>query len=335
VARDQKLAEARELSQRGAKHLETSVFQWTPDHVAAASFFERSAESYRAAGDLENARLMYVGSADSHDASNASAAAAVVLVKAAKVAHDQNKFKDATKLYLRAAESWGLHGDREKCADCWFRAAVEIEDTNLAKSLTFYRKAVDLAYPLDTPVEALSTLHPTALDLLREYWRVLLRRELWPEALSLARRLLPLYSAFESLDSLCKTMCAITILQLQAGDVVAAHETFLQEHLSSAAYRTSSECRLAENLVMAFVHLDIDALESAKSSSDMQYVDKEVVKIGKGLSLFAVKNAVEMKTAVSVSAPSPAEEEAAALDGRPPLAAPNPYGVEEDEIDLT
>jgi hypothetical protein len=85
-----------------------------------------------------------VGAADSHEQSGAHSACALALVKAAKVAHEQTQTKEATRLYLRAAEAWGTHGNSEKCSDCFLKAAIEIEDTNLNKSLEFYRRCVPI-----------------------------------------------------------------------------------------------------------------------------------------------------------------------------------------------
>ena len=84
--RESKLAEARTLSDKGMAALKTSVkknyryyvdnfiltffstshtlkqkiFQWSPDYVIAAPYFEQSGECYRTAGDLNNARLMFI-----------------------------------------------------------------------------------------------------------------------------------------------------------------------------------------------------------------------------------------------------------------------------------
>lgn len=58
--REKKLEEAREYSTKGSKCLQTSVFQWSPDHITAAPYFEMSAEAYKTAGDYENAKLMFL-----------------------------------------------------------------------------------------------------------------------------------------------------------------------------------------------------------------------------------------------------------------------------------
>lgn len=62
-----KIAEAQEYSAKGMAHLKTSVFQWSPDHLAAAGCFENSAKAYKAANELDLARLMMVKCADSNE----------------------------------------------------------------------------------------------------------------------------------------------------------------------------------------------------------------------------------------------------------------------------
>lgn len=82
---EQKIAEGKELHERALKHLKTSLFQWSPDHVAAAATLEAAANCYHAAGELDQAQELYLLSADSHDKAGASAASAQALLKASKV----------------------------------------------------------------------------------------------------------------------------------------------------------------------------------------------------------------------------------------------------------
>ena len=49
AAKKKKLEEGQALSAKAKKHLETSVFKWKPDHLAAAPLMEKAAECYRAA----------------------------------------------------------------------------------------------------------------------------------------------------------------------------------------------------------------------------------------------------------------------------------------------
>ena len=86
AAKAKKLEEARETSENGMKFLRTSVFKWAPDHLGAAPNFEASSNLYKAAGDYENARLMMLQAAISHNGYGAHAAAAISLLNASKLA---------------------------------------------------------------------------------------------------------------------------------------------------------------------------------------------------------------------------------------------------------
>jgi hypothetical protein len=85
AACEKKIAEGKDLHERALKHLKTSLFQWSPDHVAAAATLESAANCYNAAGELEKAQELYLLSADSHDKAGAAAACAQTLLKASKV----------------------------------------------------------------------------------------------------------------------------------------------------------------------------------------------------------------------------------------------------------
>lgn len=326
------------LAQQAKKHLETSLFQWSPDYLAAASFFERSAEAYKSVGDTANALSMYIEGAHANESCKAHAAAAVIFTKAAQTTKDSLQ---AMELYLQSAEAWGIHGDLEKSAEANKKAALTIENIDWQRSRGLFQNAINLIYPEGIRKEDIARLHPSVLELSREFWNFLLRHELFLEALNFASRLILLYEAFESESSLHKTLCAISIMQLKLGDVVAAHELFLQDHLSRTSYRSSTECRLAENLIMAFVHLDIDALDSAKNSADMRYIDIEVARVAKTLSLFAAKSTPVtthatgiMPTSMEVTEITTSNESAEYAE-IPTATVPTEDVQLEDEIDLT
>jgi hypothetical protein len=85
-AKEKKIEEAKELSERATKYLKTSVFQWSPDYLAAAPLYDQSAEAYKAAEQYDTARIMLVKSAECHEAYGSLASAAMSHVKAAKIA---------------------------------------------------------------------------------------------------------------------------------------------------------------------------------------------------------------------------------------------------------
>lgn len=106
--------------------LRTSMFSWKPDHLAAATYFEKSAECYLQAGDTKNSLLMLLQAADAHEHSGALAAVALTKDKAAKLAKERGSGDQARALLLEVAEAWGIHGDLIKYGETIARLAKEV-----------------------------------------------------------------------------------------------------------------------------------------------------------------------------------------------------------------
>ena len=85
--KDKKILEAKEHAARTEKHLQTSLFKWSEDHLAAAPAFEQAANAYRVAGELDLCREMFVKASISHQKYGADAAGALSYMKAAQAAH--------------------------------------------------------------------------------------------------------------------------------------------------------------------------------------------------------------------------------------------------------
>jgi hypothetical protein len=140
--------------------------------------------------------------------------------------------------------------------------------------------ACNMVCPSDTPDEALGSIHPNSLNILRDTMAFLLllgtaATAAAPvadsaegknsvdairdgSALKHEQLMVRVFTAFEMESSMCKAMCAVTVIQLTMGDVVQAEQTFLQEHLNNKQYLNSQECRLAEMFINAIKNHDVD-----------------------------------------------------------------------------
>lgn len=137
-ARRKKITEAREQSEKGMNALKTTLFQWKPDHLSAATYFERSADLYKAAGDLKNSLLLTVQAAQSHEACGAMASTALLKMKAAGLASEQGDLAQSRALLLEAAEAWGVHGDLVKYGETLAKLAKEEEDHDGKRAAELY-----------------------------------------------------------------------------------------------------------------------------------------------------------------------------------------------------
>eukprot|EP01039_Chlorochromonas_danica_P002507 gene2507-2745_t len=285
--RRKKIAEAREQSEKGMTALKTTLFQWKPDHLSAATYFERSADLYKVAGDLKNALLLNVQAAQSHEACGAMASTALLKTKAAGLASEQGDLEQSRALLLEAAEAWGVHGDLVKYGETLAKLAKEEEGHDGKRAAELYLQAFDRLCPADTPVDQLARCPVSVLDISRSALAFLLRTKRFQEALPLVRRMAQVFGAMEIEGSMCKCFLTETVAQLALGDTVAAQQTFLQQHLNNTAYMRSKECEVADLLILAFNNSDIDQLDKAKMHPHIAFLDREVQNVLRGLDLFA------------------------------------------------
>lgn len=55
-----KTEEAKAAEAKAMQHLQTSVFQWSPDYLSASVQFENASKAYKIVGDLETAKKMMI-----------------------------------------------------------------------------------------------------------------------------------------------------------------------------------------------------------------------------------------------------------------------------------
>ena len=162
-----KIEEAKTLSAKASKFLETSVFKWKPDHLAAAPLFENAANCYKAAADFVNAKLLYEEAAKSHEQCDSFAAMAGAFIKTAEMCKVEQSFRlhllfrstspdaitpqpqqvignaaETAEFYKKASYAWGMYGDTSKCAEFLIKAAKEVEDVSVAEAKELYKKGV-------------------------------------------------------------------------------------------------------------------------------------------------------------------------------------------------
>jgi tetratricopeptide (TPR) repeat protein len=154
-----KINEAKEWSEKGMKFLKTSVFQWEPDHLAAAPCFEKSAAAYKAAGEDELARKLLLQSAISCEKSNTLSSGALALVKASEIAKSQGNIDYVIQDLEKAAELYGIDGKIDSCADIYFKIGKAIQGNKKYENdnivLPYFYKAINLLCPEDTPKQNL------------------------------------------------------------------------------------------------------------------------------------------------------------------------------------
>ena len=74
----------------------------------------------------------------------------------------------------------------------------------------------------------------------------------YPDAMKNALLLIRASEAFGQDTLTWKALVTVTVLQLTNKDVIAAEETYIQEHLSKTGYATSKEAEVVDRLIDAF-----------------------------------------------------------------------------------
>jgi gamma-soluble NSF attachment protein len=271
----------------------------------------------------------------------------VAYMNAAKIAQAQNNKVQAAEHFKESAEMWGSHGDVEKCADVLAKAAKELENEKPTEALDLYNRALEILAPDGLTKEQLGKVNINIRDILREAFKYTLKRgekdsKSLKEALSLAKRMVKQFEAFESEPSMCKSMASVIIILLSLGDVVQADQTYLQEHLDNKHYITSNECKVIDKFIMAFKNSDLDLLDEAQKGENLFYLDPEIQSWAKGLSLFGrgkaaktgdAKIAREFKglTLTTVSIPAPAASTPAPAASTTFAPPPPPPTIDDDD----
>lgn len=124
--RTKKMAEGQGFLDRARAQLKTSIFQWSPDHLAAAPLLEMAADCYKTAGEYDTACDLFIQGSQSHEKYGSQSASGAALMKAAQVRKTQGKIRECVTLMAQAAECWGIGGDIIKYGETLAKAALEV-----------------------------------------------------------------------------------------------------------------------------------------------------------------------------------------------------------------
>jgi hypothetical protein len=130
--------------------------------------------------------------------------------------------------------------------------------------IALYDRALVVIAPPSLPKDRLCKLPAHCLEMLRDHFRCLIRRERYTDAVVLGTKAAGIFEAMQNDNSMHKQLLCITLLQLKLGDSVAAEQTYTQDHLGRKGYMTASESEVAELFMAAYRDLDAEALAKAQ-----------------------------------------------------------------------
>ena len=266
-----KTDEAQKLVAEAEAYLKTSVFQWQPDYMGAAPKFEGAGNSYRAAGSMVLAHDTMVRCSQAYSSYGSHSSAANAMQNAAKMNTDPRKhFEDM----LTAADLWGQHGDLTRMAQMYVGAA-ESEGAMETEKDEYLREASNILIPFNSTDKALQNCDVKGIDMLKKLFKHHMTGNDREKSLSTARFLARVSEAFGQDTLLWKCLASESILQLAGKDVIAAEQTYIQEHLTKAGYGSSKEAEIVEKLINAFKSSNEQQLQLVQKSPNLFYLDRE------------------------------------------------------------
>lgn len=271
----QKKQEAEKLKQEADAYLKTSVFQWSPDYMGAAPKFDGASKAYAAAGELSLAREMSLECSKAYSGYESFSSAGNVMQNAAKIAKDMGAHEQSVRDLIAAAELWGQAGDMLRVSQIYVTIA-ESEGASEEETAEYLNEAVEILLPSGSSYTDLKRGDVRGVDVLKKLLNFDLSKSRLSQAMDDALRLVRACEAFGQESLLKRALATVTVLQLTNKDVIAAEDTYIQEHLPKSDYASSKEAEIVDSLISAFRSTDEGQLQDVQRHPNLFYLDREV-----------------------------------------------------------
>lgn len=289
---DERMAAGNKCARKGWFH--------RPDYQGAAFEYDKAALAYKNAKEWDLAVAAYKKSAECHKENGVLSASARAFESAAGCCKDG--LKDATQcgdFYRLAAEAYHLSNNDERAADVLARGAKAIDTLALkmsdqGKQTETYLLAIELIKDGINFYENSEKLAIYGLKAVKSAITIALRARIAEEAIDLYEKMILICvgsNASNYYNDIHKAALSLVILHLARGDVVYAERVYEREcsRDSDGNERTSfihsdfGKC--ATKLLDAWDSADQDAVDAVVKSQDVTFLDSELVRIAKKLSV--------------------------------------------------
>jgi tetratricopeptide (TPR) repeat protein len=288
---DKKRKEAAENLHRAEKCLKKTMFQWNPDYLTAAPYIEKAAECFRAAGDLEQAKKIFIKAAEIQNKNKSSFRAAQHTETAAKILQQiikENRYDgpnkssqlvEMKKLYEKSSSFYGDMGELGKSAESLMKGASALEESGESGSniKDMYLRACSLLESQGKPHFAVETFRKTLA--------YLVKKELYADAVKLLERKVAIFKSIDQDANVHKCYLSEIVLLLTLGDVAAADKAYMQ-HLQDDEYLKSDECALGEDLLRGFRSGNEELVQTTIKKQGFSFLDNQIGRLARKLSIY-------------------------------------------------
>lgn len=308
-----------------------------PDYQGAALEYDKAALAYKNLKEWGLATDAYKKVAECHRENGVLSAAARAYESAAGCCKDG--LKDATQcgeFYRLAAEAYHNNNNDDRAADALSRGAKAIDglalkESNESKQLELYGLAIQLVKDGINFYESNEKLAIYGLKAVKSAVTIALRARLAEEAIGLYEKMILICVGDPAnnnghYNDVHKAALSLIILHLAKGDDVSAGRVYDRECRRGAggnertAFFHSDFGKCATKLLDAWDSRDQDAVDAVAKCQDVTFLDSELVRIAKKLSVDG--EGIKFVT-LGKSSYVPINEEPAsiALKGVPPPSA--------------
>jgi len=275
----QRNGEGDNLMKEGDKLITKTVFRWKPDWDTAGPIFDRAGNAYKNAQNHYGAREAFKKAAKCFLQSDLEFLGAKNLESASMMSKEMKDDDEAIKLIEESVTHYRVTGNADKAAELLIKAARWVEGDDAEKAIEFCKTAIEV-YEVDEKEHFSGNAYKYAIGLCLKNGRI-------EQALKFISKQADIHGKLNHESDEFKSWLSILIIHLSRDDYAAAEKSF-QDYVCTAGFATSAEGRSAAEILDAFEKRNQEALKKALSKQVFTFLDNEVAKLAKKLTVTGV-----------------------------------------------
>ncbi|KAF9197945.1 hypothetical protein BGZ49_001380 [Haplosporangium sp. Z 27] len=269
-----RLKDAVKFMHEADKNTEKSWFK-KPDWDIAAQYYEKAAQSFKAAKSYEQSVQAFIKASDAMINATSFFMAGRALENGGNVCiQNLGQPERAADMYKRASELFIQNMSPDKAAEMLEKGAKAMEPISVDSAIEYYVGACNIYENEDRAKYATDTYKRTI--------GLLVRNRRFEKATEILQRLGNVQSEAANKSAYFKTLLSIVIIELAAGDEVEAGKKF-QQFCGVDGFVRSEESAVAHAMLDAFEHRDQDYYNQAAARQHVGFLDNEIAKLARNI----------------------------------------------------
>ncbi|KAF9343956.1 hypothetical protein BGX34_006182, partial [Mortierella sp. NVP85] len=246
-----------------------------PDWDIAAQYYQKAAQSFKAGKSYEQSVQAFIKASDAMINATSLFMAGRELENGANVCiQNLGQPERAVDMYKRASELFMQNMTPDRAAEMLEKGAKAMEPISVDSALDLYIEACNIYESEDRAKYATDTYKRTI--------GLLVRNKRFDKATEILMRLGNIQNESSSKSPYFKTLLSVIIVQLAAGDDVAASRKF-QDFCTIEGFVRSEESAIAHQMLDAFEHRDQNYYNQAANRQHIGFLDNEVAKLARNI----------------------------------------------------